>query len=334
MMFVTEEIRGMKTRSRLLVLIFLLSVSAFAQQKKRVAVLDFDYATVQSSVNAIFGGNNDVGKGIADLLVGNLVKGEVYSVVERKAIDKILTEQNFSNSDRTDPNTAAKLGRILGVDAIIVGSITQFGRDDRQTNIGGGAIGGLTGKYGLGGVGKKSSKAVVALSARVVSTDTAEILAVASGKGESSRSGAALLGSGGSISGAGGGEYDMTSSNFANTILGEAVTQAVNGLSRELNGNAQRLPTHKIVLDGLVADVSGDTIVLNIGSKVGVKVGDTLEIKRMGREIRDPATGKVIRRAETPLGQVTVTEVDELSAVGRYSGSEKPKVGDAAKGGQ
>jgi curli biogenesis system outer membrane secretion channel CsgG len=323
----------MKRRSRLLFLTFLLSVSAFAQ-KKRVAVLNFDYATVQSSVNAIFGGNNDVGKGIADLLVENLVKGEVYSVVERKDIDKILTEQNFSNSDRTDPNTAAKVGRILGVDAIIVGSITQFGRDDRQTNIGGSAIGGLTGKYGLGGVGKKSSKAVVVLSARVVSTDTAEILAVASGKGESSRSGASLLGSGGSISGAGGGEYDMTSSNFANTILGEAVTLAVNGLSRELNGNAQRLPTHKIVLDGLVADVSGDTLVLNIGSRAGVKVGDTLQIKRIGREIRDPATGKVIRRAEANLGQVTITEVDELSAVGRYSGSEKPKVGDAAKGGQ
>ncbi len=324
----------MKRLLAVLFLTFLLSVSVSAQQKKRVAVLNFDYATVQSSVNAIFGGNNDVGKGIADLLVGNLVNGGVYSVVERKAIDKILTEQNFSNSDRTDPTTAAKVGRILGVDAIIVGSITQFGRDDHQTNIGGGAIGGLTSKYGLGGVGKKSSKAVVVLSARVVSTDTAEILAVASGKGESSRSGASLLGSGGSIAGAGGGEYDMTSSNFANTILGEAVTQAVNGLSRELNGNAQRLPTHKVVLDGLVADVSGDTLVLNIGSRVGVKVGDTLEIKRIGREIRDPATGKVIRRAETNLGQVTVTEVDELSAVGRYSGSEKPKVGDAAKGGQ
>jgi curli biogenesis system outer membrane secretion channel CsgG len=324
----------MKRLSGVLFLTFLLSVSVFAQPKKRVAVLNFDYATVQSSVNAIFGGNNDVGKGIADLLVGNLVNGGVYSVVERKAIDKILTEQNFSNSDRTDPSTAAKVGRILGVDAIIVGSITQFGRDDHQTNIGGGAIGGLTSKYGLGGVGKKSSKAVVVLSARVVSTDTAEILAVASGKGESSRSGASLLGSGGSIAGAGGGAYDMTSSNFANTILGEAVTQAVNGLSRELNGNAQRLPTHKIVLDGLVADVNGDTLVLNIGSRAGVKVGDTLQIKRIGREIRDPATGRVIRRAETNLGELTVMEVDELSAVGRYSGSEKPKVGDAAKGGQ
>ena len=324
----------MRKLSTILFLVSLLTVPAFPQQKKRVAVLNFDYATVQSSVNALFGGNNDVGKGIADLLVEKMVKGSVYSVVERKALDKIVAEQNLSNSDRTDPNTAAKVGRILGVDAIVVGSITQFGRDDRQTNLGGSAIGGLSSKYGFGGVGKKNSKAVVALSARLISTDTAEILAVASGKGESSRSGASLLGSGGSAAGAAAGAYDMKSSNFADTILGEAVTAAVDGLSRELDSNAQRLPTRKVVLDGLVADVNGDTIVINIGSKVGVKVGDVLQVKRIGREIRDPVTGKVIRRDETSLGQLQVTEVDELSAVGKYSGTDKPKVGDAAKGGQ
>lgn len=324
----------MRKLSTVLFLASVLTVPAFPQQKRRVAVLNFDYSTVQSNANALFGANNDVGKGIADLLVEKMVKGNVYSVVERKALDKIMAEQNLSNSDRTDPNTAAKLGRILGVDAIVVGSITQFGRDDRQTNIGGGAIGGITSKYGIGGVGKKSSKAVVVLSARLISTDTAEILAVASGKGESSRSGTALLGSGGSVAGAAGGAYDMRSSNFADTILGEAVTAAVNQLSTELDGSAQRLPTRKVVFDGLVADVSGDTIVINIGSKVGVKVGDVLQVKRIGREIRDPVTGKVIRRDETSLGQLTVTEVDELSAVGRYLGSDKPKVGDAAKGGQ
>src|SRR5829696_6398027 len=87
-----------------------LTLPAPAQQKRRVAVLNFDYSTVQSSVSAIFGGNNDVGKGVADLLVEKLVNGAAYSVVERKAIDKIVSEQNFSNSDRTDPNTAAKVG--------------------------------------------------------------------------------------------------------------------------------------------------------------------------------------------------------------------------------
>ena len=100
-------------------LIFALGPSGWAQNKKRVAVMNFDYATVRSSVAALFGGDADVGKGIADLLVTRLVNEGVYSVIERKDLDKILGEQNFSNSDRANPDTAAKIGRILGAKAII-----------------------------------------------------------------------------------------------------------------------------------------------------------------------------------------------------------------------
>src|ERR1700683_2748057 len=119
-------------------------------RKKRVAIFDFDYATVQSTTSAIFGTNVDVGQGISDLLVKYLVQDGTYSVIERKAVDKILAEQNFSNSDRADPNSAAKLGRLLGVDAMIVGSITQFGNDTKNTNVGGN--GGGFGGFGIGGV--------------------------------------------------------------------------------------------------------------------------------------------------------------------------------------
>ncbi len=227
--------------------------SGAAQDKKRVAVMDFDYATVQSGISAIFGSNLDVGKGVADMLVQDLVKSGVYSVIERKALDKVLAEQNFSNSDRADPNSAAKLARILGVDGIIIGSITQFGRDDKGTSVGGGALGGL-GKFGIGGISKKESKAVVGISARLISTETAEILTVAEGKGESKRSGTALLGSGGSSSGLGGAGLDMTSSNFANTILGEATHQAVDGVASQLDQNANKVVGHKVKIDGLVAD--------------------------------------------------------------------------------
>ena len=107
-------------------------------RKKRVAVFDFDYATVQSYSSAVFGSNVDVGRGISDLTVKYLVQDGTYSVIDRKAMDKILTEQNFSNSDRANPNSAAKLGKILGVDAIIVGSVTQFGNETKNTNVGGG----------------------------------------------------------------------------------------------------------------------------------------------------------------------------------------------------
>jgi curli biogenesis system outer membrane secretion channel CsgG len=307
-------------------LAFLAPVSA--QQKKRVAVFNFDYGTVHSSVVSLFGSNVDVGKGIADLIVDRLVKGGTYSVIERKALDKILTEQNFSNSDRADPSSAARLGRVLGVDAIIIGSITQFGRDDKSTAVGGGALGGLGGRFGIGGVSKRQSKAAVQISARIVSCETAEILGVAAGKGESKRSGASLLGAGGGSGTAAGGAYDMTSSQFAGTILGEAVNEAVTQMAQELEQNAGRVAAKKFEIDGLVADVTQNTLILNIGSKAGVKVGDKLEVRRPNREIRDPATGKVLRRIEDTLGVVTITEADEGSSVGTYSGSTPPKVGD------
>src|SRR5437016_1561110 len=188
------------------------STASQAQQKKRVAVMNFDYATVQSSVSAIWGVNQDVGKGIADLLVDKLVSDGTYSVIERKMLDKIIAEQNFSNSDRADPMSAAKIGKVLGVDAIVIGSITQFGRDDKKTSVGGAGLGGITGRFGLGGVSKSDSKAVVAVTARMVSTDTAEILASATGRGESNRSGTSLIGAGGSNTALGAGGLDMQGS--------------------------------------------------------------------------------------------------------------------------
>jgi curli biogenesis system outer membrane secretion channel CsgG len=303
-----------------------------AQQKKRVAVMNFDYATVQSGVQAIFGANQDIGKGIADLLVDKLVNDGTYSVIERKMLDKIVAEQNTSNSDRFDSNSAAKIGKLLGVDAIIVGSITQFGRDDKKTNVGGGALGGITGRFGVGGVSKSESKAVVAVTARMINTDTAEILASATGRGESQRSGTGLIGSGGSSLNMGGGGLDMRSSNFGQTILGEAVHSAVNSMAQQLESKAGAMPSKVIIIDGLVADAAADgTLILNVGSSSGLKVGDVLTVKRVGRKITDPATGKVLRSMEDAIGEVAITEVDASSAVGKFKGSGAPKVGDAVR---
>jgi curli biogenesis system outer membrane secretion channel CsgG len=282
-------------------------------------------------VSSIFGTDQDIGKGVADLLVNKLVKDGTYSVIERKELDKVLTEQNFSNSNRADPATAAKIGRVLGVDAIVVGSITQFGRDDKSNTIGGGALGGLSGRFGVGGIQRRNAKAVVGLSARMVDVNTGEVLAVADGKGESKRSGASLVGAGGGGGSAAGGGYDMTSSNFSQTVLGEAVHDAVNSVAAELNQNAQRLPTRVVTVDGLVADVTGNSVTLNVGTRAGVKVGDHLQIVRKVKDIKDPATGAIIRSIENKLGEITISEADELSSVGNFSGSALPKVGDRVK---
>jgi curli biogenesis system outer membrane secretion channel CsgG len=308
----------------------LLSVSGFAaERKKRVAVFDFDYATVRSGVAAIFGSDIDVGKGVSDLLVKRLVQDGTYSVIERKAMDKILAEQNFSNSDRANPNSAAKIGKLLGVDAIIVGSITQFGNETK--NVGAGGAGGGFGGFGLGGFKHKNSKAIVTLDARIVDIDTGEIMAVADGKGESSRSSTSMLGGGGNWHGFGAGGVDFGSSDFQNTIIGEAVKLAVDQMSTGVVAGAPKLQARTIKVEGVVAFVEMGKVVLNVGSKSGIKVGDHMSVERVSQEIKDPTTGKVLRRMSTEVGKIEISDVDDISSVGKVVSGTWFKVGDVVK---
>jgi curli biogenesis system outer membrane secretion channel CsgG len=303
--------------------------ATIAAPKRLVTVMNFDYGTVQNYVQQIFGSNQDIGKGISDMLVDKLLKDGKYRLVERSALDKILAEQNFSNSDRADSNTAAKIGKVLGVDAIIIGSITQFGRDDQHTNVGGGGYG--LGRFGIGGVGASKAKAVVGITARVINVSTGEILASVQGLGESTRSSTALLGGGGGWTGGGGGSLDMGSSNFANTILGEATHKAVDDVGAKLDEEAEKIPARTLVVSGLVADATGNTLIINVGKKAGVKVGDKLTVSRQVRVVKDPTTGKVIKSVEDKVGDATVTEVDDDSATATFAGAGPAKVGDVVK---
>lgn len=316
-----------------LVVLLLAGASAFAQdagpRKKRVAIMDFDYGTVRSGIAGLFGTDVDVGRGMADLLVKHLVQDGTYSVIERKMLDKILAEQNFSNSDRANPSSAAQLGKLLGVDAIIVGTITQFGGENEKKQVGGG--GGSWGGFGIGGIKKTKSKAIVTVDARIIDIDTAEILAVADGKGESKREGTSLVGAGGGRGGWGGGGADFSSSGFQETIIGEAVKAAVQSMSAGIIASNGKLKIRTVIVEGLVAAVDGDVVVLNIGAPSGIKVGDKLSVERVTREIKDPATGKVIRKMSSQIGVVQVTDVDNVSAICKLITGTGFKVGDMAK---
>jgi curli biogenesis system outer membrane secretion channel CsgG len=315
-----------------------LGISAAAQTaaapagvRHKVAVLDFGYASVMTASQAVFGTNVNIGKGISDLLVDKLVKDGTYRVIERNAISKVLTEQNFSNSDRVDPSSAAKIGKILGVDAIITGDITTFGRDDSSKNLGG-IMGGTTGLI-LGKVGTSKSKAVVAVTARMIDANTGEVLASVTSRGESKRSGGFLDGGGGKYgSGGGGAGMGMGSSNFGETIIGEATTASIAQLATDLEAGSGKLPeAEAVAIAGLVADVAGNDIVINIGKQAGVTVGAKLTVMHPVRTVKDPATGKVLRTIENPVGDLTITSVDATSAVGTFSGGTPPAVGDSVK---
>lgn len=207
---------------------------AAAQSKRQtVALMDFDFASIQHW----WSGNEDIGKGIADMIVDGLVEDGTYRVIERKRLDAILAEQNFSNSDRADPEAGkvAKIGKALGVKYLIVGSITKFGMEDKGTRIGGGLWGG--GKFGLGDVGTKKGKATVAVTARMIDSSTGEIMASAKGESTSSRSGLLLGGAGNHAAG----RIEMSSTDFRDTILGEACEGAVKQVVAKLIAAKSRL---------------------------------------------------------------------------------------------
>ncbi len=292
--------------------------------QKRVAVMNFDYSTL----NTWWGANTwDVGKGVSDLLVNELVKKGAFALIERQRLSDVLQEQDISNSNRADPATAVKVGKMLGANAIIVGSITQFGFDDKS--IGLGAAGD---KFGvgdlLGRVKKKESKAIVVVTARLIDPATGVILATGEGKGESKRGSWGGLAGGYNRTGSGALDIDMSADNFQNTILGEATRKCVTALADEIVKGGAKIQVAAFVFKGKIADVDGSTVIVSAGSEMGVKVGDTLEVMRVVREVKDPDTGAVLKTVTEAVGTLTISSVDAKSATGTFRGVGKPKVGD------
>ena len=320
--------------------VFAFAVSSAGAQKRKVAVLDFGYATVRTKVQSYFGTDQDIGKGISDMLIGQLLVGGDYRVIERSSLDKIVKEQdlnkilkqqNLSNTDRVDPTTAAKIGGLLGVDAVIIGDITAFGNDDKSYGAAAGAS--SWGKaLGLGDLGLKKNRAIVEISARMIDVNSAEVLAAVDGRGEAKKSGLGVGGLGATQGGGGAGAFTMASSNFAQSEIGKAIKMAVVQLATNLDSKAGSLPPPSAPAQlpylGLVADVTPRELVITAGTKNGVKVGDILVISHVDRIIKHPETGKLLRTIESEVGTFLVQSVDADSAMGTFSGTGTPTVGD------
>jgi curli biogenesis system outer membrane secretion channel CsgG len=304
---------------------------ASAQSKKALSIENFDYSTVMTSVQAIFGTQQNIGQGINAMLTKRIAQDGRFTVVERRKVNQVMKEQDFDASNRVKRGTGARIGQIRGADLTLMGDIVVFGRDDRR--VGGVAGAAVPGAGGIAGGYKQDNKAVVVLDYRIVDTETSEVVASGEARGESKRTskgfGAALF-AGGVLAGGG---VNMASSNFGETIIGEATMDAVNKLAEDINranltGGAEGRETD---LDARVADVSGNTITINAGAGAGLKAGQTFTVYHKGKEIKDPTTGEVLDLQTTPLGQLTITVVRDRIAMGTYSGSGTPVVGDIVR---
>lgn len=298
-------------------------------QKKRVIVDEFDYSTVKTAVQSVFNTQQDIGKGIRAMLVTRLAQANKVVIVERAKMATLTKEQDFNASNRVKQGSGARVGQISGADAMLSGDIVVFGRDDKKRSVkGGGLIGGV-----IGGIAssKNEDKAVVTIDYRLIDAETSEIIATGEAKGESVRKGNALGAIGGVLGkGVAGVQVDMTSSNFAQTIIGEATQDCVNKLADILLEQTANMKKTVREVEGRVADVSGKTLVLNVGSNDGVNVGEVFEVLNIVREVKDPVTKETLDVVTEKTGEMTITSVRDKVATGTYTGSPA-KVGFMAR---
>ena len=298
-------------------------------RKRVVAVDDFDYGTVKSAVAAVFGTQVDVGKGILAMFTKRLAEQGKFRIVERANIKKVMSEQDFGASSRVKQGTQSRLGRITGADAILMGTIVTFGRDDKRKTVGGFGYGPKV----LSGIKIKTGedKAVVVISFRLVDAETSEVIATGEARGESSRKQSgfdvgALVNRGG-----GGATVDMTSANFGQTIIGEATMSSVDKLAADLNNSEGKIPMRNLDVEARIAEVVDKQIYLSAGSFDGINKCDRFEILKIVKEVKDPVTKDVIDMVTEKVGDYIATEVRDRVTIGAYNGTAKPEVGYLAK---
>lgn len=288
-----------------LMFVLALAGSALAADgKPLVAVVDFDTEALHSGWHYSWSWAN-LGRAAADNLANQLFKTGRFRIIERQQLDKVLAEQNLGASGRVDPSTAARLGKILGVQLVVVGSVSEFDVAEHSGRLPGGLI------KGLPSMGASVVKGKAQLAARLVDTTTAEILGAYEGKGSYT------FGKGDFKGASLGTDWNE---GMASKVLSKAIEELAADISEKGGSVAPSTPRGGI--EGKIAMITGDKIFLNVGGGMGVKVGDKFDVKRIGEQIKDPDTGEVLGGEEEQIGVIEVIEVknEKLAAAKVVSG--------------
>ncbi|MDI6704379.1 MAG: FlgO family outer membrane protein [bacterium] len=94
-----------------------ISQSMTAQKKTTIAVIEF---------TDLHGNVTNFGRYLAEELITRLFETGKFRVIERNLLNKVIEEQKLTLTQLIDPASVKQLGKILGVDAIVSGTITDL----------------------------------------------------------------------------------------------------------------------------------------------------------------------------------------------------------------
>ena len=289
------------------------TLAAAEAPKPRVAILEFKNKT-EGYAWAWY----RAGEAAQDMFVTELVKKGGFRVMEREKLDAIMQEKNLQLSGDIDPKTAVKLGKMIGVEYLIAGAVTELGVADRDVNVPSALFGGR-----LPSVNVRSQKMDAALDARAFSTSTGEI--VWADTATESTSDSSVY-----VAGAGGGVEDRRK---LDRLLRPVVVRLADSLGRAkiaTSGLGGESDASGVI--GKIAKASAGAIYVNVGAEAGIKEGDEYDVYRAGEVIKDPDTGEVLGANEVKVGRIRITAIrgPRLSSAIAVSGSGY-KSGDVLK---
>ncbi len=281
-----------------------LSAGGWCAGKKIVCVMDLEDKSSHSH------SWQNVGTGIAEMMVTALADTKKYTLIEREKLEKVLDEQKLGASGAVTAQTAAKIGRLLGAQYIITGSVTEFGVKDSKIG-----VGGLEKVLPFGGGAKVSKNtARVAIDVRAIDTTSAQIVAAA--KGEGSKSSAEFKGD---LSIAP--SFDFGKEGFDETIIGKAARKAVDEVAGALSKKFDEAGGGAVK----IIKITGKQIYINSGGADGEKEGHVYGIYRMGEEMIDPDTGESLGSEETKIGTAKVVKVTPKYSVAETKAADLQK---------
>jgi len=260
--------------------------------KKRVGIFAFK--------NKSRYGQDKLTRAAVDILYTELEKSGIFDLYERADLAELEKEFDLIEAEKVNPLTAAEPGKLVGVQFVIIGSITQFGIKEEAID------------YGL--YKKKKEIAETTVDLRVVDITTGKVAYADSGSGTVERELKRFLGFGGRAS-------------FDETMADKALRSAMGQLISNLVKRVDELPWQ-----GRVAEIdvsNGKQIAyLDAGRKSGMPLNAKLVVYRVMGKITHPETDAFLGYKTKRIGSALVFDWtgEDLSLAEFIPDSAKDKV--------
>jgi curli biogenesis system outer membrane secretion channel CsgG len=232
--------------------------------KPKIAIGRFSNETRYGRTFQLDAANDPLGKQASDMLGSRLAASGRFLVFERPDLFRVQAEQALMEQ-----------AGLIGVDTLILGSVTEFGR----------ATTGISGF--LSATKKQTAKAKVEI--RLVDAQTGHVFFSATGSGDASTESGEVAGFGSRA------DYDGTLNDRA---IGAAISDVLNVLMTRLEQRPWRTDILK---------VNGPQVYIAGGGRQGIKTGDLLAVMQQGETIRSAQTGFPVTLPASVVGRIRIT---------------------------